>query len=193
MMRRIGLVVIAAVVGVAAGCGSTVTPAGPGGPRPLPAFAPSAGRSSGAAPALFPLPGSVEYRVGSLPDVAAHAPAYRVAGDTTTGRVARLAAAFGVDGPVTSGDGGWSVGTGDKTVHVERLGGLPWTFSAQTGGGAAGSGCTIAIPASPPGSPSSSPPEPLPTCPPPTTVPGLPSQDAAVQVAKSVLANAGFD
>jgi hypothetical protein len=213
--------------GLVAGCGSAATTTHELAPLPPLSVSRAGG---GAAAALFPVPGNVEYRVGSLPSLPASATAYRVAATTTTARVTRLAAAFGITAAVTADASGWTATAGDTAVHVDRLGGLPWTFSGNSGGGVASSGCAVAEPATTPepanmAGPANAavPPETAPvapsvtavtapgpsvtaetlpvtpetvppvTCPPPTTVPGLPTQDAAVQTAKTVLSKAGLD
>jgi hypothetical protein len=72
-------------------------------------------------------------------------------------------------------------------VHVDRLGGLPWTFSGNSGGGVASSGCAVAEPATTP-----QPVEPAttPVAPPvtPETAPVAPSVTAVTAPGPSVTA-----
>ncbi len=192
--------------------------AGQGPPR-LPAL--SAGANGpNAGVALYPQPGQVVYHVGaSLPTLAAQAPAYQMAGATSAARVARLAAALGVTGSVATDTTGWAVTGANRTLRVQRLGGLPWTLASTAGGGTAVSGCAVAGPAvttgsgstanpgsasagppappapSPPSTPSTGTPPVAPslTCPPPTTVPGLPSATDAAHLAQVALNRAGLD
>ena len=193
------------VIGVAAGlvlagcAGRTST----GGPQTLPAL--STGRGAGAAaPAIaYPEPGRVEYRLGgSLPAVPGHAAGYRLLADTSQARVAQVAAAFGVGGPVAAGSSGWVVSDGRRVLRVEHSGGLPWNLSDTAGTGSGVAGCAVASPGigtspapstGPDGSVAAAPPPPPVTCPPPTTAPGLPPKDEAVALARAALSRAGYD
>jgi hypothetical protein len=184
--------VVAAVVALSiSGCGSGTASKSP---SPIPPFA---GGGSTAGPALYPQPGRVEYRVDkALPDLVSHALAYTLGATTSADRVAKLAGAFGVGGPVSTDASGWSATSGDFTVRVERAGGLPWTLANTSGAGTGVSGCAVAVPGSisgPDATVTASPPTPPPTCPPPTTVPGLPAPAAAEGIARSALARAGLD
>ncbi len=185
--------VAAAAAVVAGGCGSGPSSQSPARLPPL-----SSGSRPAPGAALYPQPGRVEYRVGAaLPALPAQAPAYRMAGTTTVARVARLAVAFGLTGPVTTDPSGWTVADAEQTLHVQRAGGLPWTFG-RVGGGDVVAGCAVASPGVSVGSGSASaggaqPSAPPATCPPPTTVPGLPSSADAARVAEAALTRAGFD
>src|SRR5579859_786889 len=143
------LLLLALAVGATVGaCGSTpsrvlapIPPLG-GGARPGEALASAV---------AFPAPGSVEYRIsGALPTLADHAAVYRAGATTAAGRVARLAAAFGLTGPVHEDSSGWTVDGGDHRLQVQRAGGLAWNLTAS-GGGAVSSGCAVAVPGSPGG------------------------------------------
>jgi hypothetical protein len=144
----------------------------------------------------WPAPGTVSYRVGgTLSPLAARATVYRAGATTTSARVARLAEALGLAGPVREDASGWSVAGADRSLQVQRAGGLPWTLSAS-GGGSASSGCAVASPgsASSPGVSLPSPPaSPPPGCPAATSVPGLPAQADAERRVRDVLTRAGFD
>lgn len=144
----------------------------------------------------FPSPETIMYRVaGPLPALPNHATVYRADATTTSTRVARLAEALGLTGSVLEDASGWTVEGADRSLQVQRTGGLPWTLFSS-GGGSASTGCAVASPGSTGGSqvttpaPAASPP---PTCPTTTTVPGLPAKAAAEQRARDVLSSAGFD
>lgn len=144
----------------------------------------------------FPAPGGIVYRVGGpLPSLATRATVYRAGATTTSARVARLAEALGLTGPIRADASGWSVGGADHSLQVQRAGGLPWTLSSS-GGGSVSSGCAVASPGSTSSSgisPSTPPANPSPTCPTTTTVPGLPAQADAERLARDVLTRAGVD
>ena len=115
--------------------------------------------------------------------------------DDDLGGVARLAEALGLTGSVRQDASGWSVQGGDRSLQVQRAGGLPWTLSSS-GGGSVSSGCAVASPGSIGGSgvtPPATPAVPPPTCPTTTTVPGLPAKADAERRARDVLTSAGFD
>jgi hypothetical protein len=163
---------------------------------PIPPLATGGRGGAVAMPAIgVPSPGAIVYRIaGPLPTLPSHATVYRADATTTPPRVARLAGAFGLSGSVREDASGWAVDVGDRSLHVQRAGGLPWTFSFA-GGGSVSSGCAVASPESTGGSGAPSAPSsiPSPTCPPTTTAPGLPTKAGAEQRAREVLARAGFD
>jgi hypothetical protein len=144
----------------------------------------------------FPVPGTIVYRVGGpLPALSTHATVYRADATTTSARVGRLAGALGLPGAVQENASGWTVQGSDRSLQVQRTGGLPWTVSS-TGGGSVSSGCAIASPGSTGGAgltPPAPPASPPPTCPTTTTVPGLPAKGDAEARASDVLTRAGFD
>jgi hypothetical protein len=181
----IGLLVVA--------CGSTAGRA----LAPIPPLATSHGGGAAMPAIAFPAPGTIIYRVGGtlLPPLATRATVYRADATTTSARVARLAEALGLTGSVLEDASGWSVAGADRSLQVQRAGGLPWTLSSS-GGGSASSGCGVASPGSASSSgisPPTPPASPPPACPTTTTVPGLPAQVDAERRARDVLARAGFD
>lgn len=152
----------------------------------------SSAGASGAPAIALPSPGAVVYRVeGRLPALVDQAIVYRVDATGTAAQVTRLATALGLSGPLRTDASGWTIADGERQLRVERVGGLPWTFSGSASG-TASSGCAVAVPGSPGGdrSTSSTPP---PTCPPTTTVPGLLDERSATQRAIEVLGHAGID
>lgn len=79
-------------------------------------------------PALAYAPAS-DYRVeGTLPDLPATAPAYRLGSATTAGAVQKLAESLGVEGDVKAEPHAWIVGDGQRELRVERFAGLPWSL-----------------------------------------------------------------
>ena len=179
------------------GAGAFVASCASAPSRALPAI-PALGHGSTGASALAPaiaVPslGAVSYEVeGVLPALEDHAAVYR-AGTTVDGaELSRLAKAFGLSGSVQVEGSGWTVADGDKRLRVERVGGLPWTVSSSESGGSVSSGCAVAVPGNAGGgAPVPSTPES--TCPPPTTVAGLPDEQGAEATARAVLAEAGID
>jgi hypothetical protein len=163
---------------------------------PIPPLATSRGGGAAMPAIAFPAPGTIIYRVGgTLPALATRATVYRAGATTTSARVARLAEALGLTGSVREDASGWSVAGADRSLQVQRAGGLPWTLSSS-GGGSVSSGCAVASPGSTSSSgisPPTPPAGPPPTCPATTTVPGLPAQVDAERRARDVLARAGFD
>lgn len=76
---------------------------------------------------IGPAYGGVQYRVvGDLPSLPSEAAAYRLGSTASTGDIARLAEALGLDGEVREVDGAWAVRDGDRELRVERYAGLPW-------------------------------------------------------------------
>ena len=141
----------AAIAGFAVGViGLTLVArsSGDSSPSRLPAM--SLGEAAGTqahAAALLIAPGAVEYRVrGTLPDLPGRGRAWALGRDADGSRVAALARALGLEGPVKSGAGGWTVAAGGRTLRVERQPGLPWYIGPDAGGNA---GCVV--PAAPPG------------------------------------------
>jgi hypothetical protein len=188
--------VAAAVLATACGGRSLTAP-----PAPIPALSAAADRSSGAmslAYPAYPQPGRVEYRVqGTLPGLAAHAAAYRLAATATEEQVSRLAGSLGVHGAVTADTSGWTVTGSGSTLRVQRTGGLPWMLAQSAGSSIGISGCAVAMPAGPASAPGKPPAGSgtvaPPPCPVPTAVPGLPSRAEAEQLARTDLSRAGLD
>lgn len=97
----------------------------------------------------------VEYEVeGTLPDLPATAPAYRLASDASAADVQALATALGLAGqPVADGEG-WVVQDGSRALRVMRVPGLPWYLGedcpeaparADDGGDAAVAKCAVGV------------------------------------------------
>ncbi len=183
----------ALVIGLlVAACGSSAHRA----LTPIPPLATGPRGGAAAMPAIgVPSPGAIVYRIGgTLPTLPTHATVYRADSTITPARLARLAAAFALSRSPQEDASGWTVQAGERTLQVQRAGGLPWTLSSS-GGGSVSSGCAVASPGSTGGSgaPSAPPASPPPTCPPTTTAPGLPTKADAEQRARDLLTRAGFD
>ena len=117
-------------VGPAASAGDAATTAGMAAPE--------------ARDLSFPV-SRIEYRLGgTLRELARSAPAYRLAaGPTSRSRVARLAEALGLAGEVEEVEGGgWEVADGDRSLLVQPVAGLPWSFGDKSG--TVSSGCAVA-------------------------------------------------
>src|SRR4051794_21944396 len=70
-----------------------------------------------------------EYRVqGTLPTLAASAPAYRLAGPPSTADAGRLAAALGLHGAVQSADGQFVAADGTRRLVVPQTAGASWYY-----------------------------------------------------------------
>src|SRR6266508_2933207 len=81
----------------------------------------------GDAPTLWP---AVTYQLrGSLPDLPDRARAWRLGTDADRGRLAALVAALGLRGRLEQDQAGWTVSDGGATLRVNRLAGLPWSYS----------------------------------------------------------------
>lgn len=178
---------------VAAGSLASCTSTSGGALAAIPTLGHGAASGTALAPAIaVPSPGAVTYEVeGGLPALADHAVVYRAGTTVDVPQVTRVATALGMSAPVRADASGWTVTDGDKRLQVQRVGGLPWAFSSSVDGSVS-SGCAVAVPGSPGGGtvPSSSP---APTCPPTTTVPGLPDEHGAETRARDVVVQAGLD
>jgi len=81
----------------------------------------------GDAPTLWP---AVTYQLrGSLPDLPDRAQAWRLGTDADSGRLAALVAALGLRGRLEQDQAGWTTSDGGTTLRVNRLAGLPWSYS----------------------------------------------------------------
>ena len=160
--------------------------------------------SSGAETAEAQSVGGVDYRLGpSVPGLATDAVGYRMTSSASSARVARLAAALGLRGPITVGRSGWTVSGAGEVLRVRRAGGLPWTLSSASAVGAGVSGCAVAAPGVTPGADGISisdpaqaiPTEqgPVPICPSLKAVAGLPSSTDAIKRAQAALEAAGLN
>jgi hypothetical protein len=100
----------------------------------------------GDAPQFWP---PVTYQLrGSLPDLPDRARAWRLGTDLDSGRMAALAAALGLRGQRKQDRAGWTVSDGTRTLRVDRLPGLPWSFSSVVTGTCVGGPWSPATPAS---------------------------------------------
>jgi hypothetical protein len=78
----------------------------------------------------------VTYKLGGpLPALPDRARAWRVGTDVDPARVAALAAVFGLRGQPKEEPSGWTVRDGGRTLSVNRLAGLPWSFGTGVVGG----------------------------------------------------------
>ena len=194
--------VLAALLAACGGAGSAR------GPVVLPLLSSGAqSPSSGAQRAETAYPqsaGGVDYRLGpSVPGLAMDARGYRMTSSASSARVARLAAALGLRGPVTVDRSGWSVSGAGEALRVQRAGGLPWTLSSASPVGVSVSGCAVAAPGVTTGAGGTSASDParavptergrLPICPPSKAVAGLPSSTDAIKRAQAALVAAGLD
>jgi hypothetical protein len=76
----------------------------------------------------------MEYRVeGTLPDLPASAPGYRLGSATTAAAVQKLAVSLGLTGDVKEEANAWVVRAGDRELRVERFAGLPWSLGQACG------------------------------------------------------------
>ena len=101
---------------------------------------------TGDAPRFWP---SVTYKLrGSLPDLPDRARAWRLGIDADSGRMAALVAALGLRGQLRQDQAGWTVRDGASTLRVNRLAGLPWSYSNVVVGACAGGPWSPASPAS---------------------------------------------
>jgi hypothetical protein len=217
--RRVGAWVVAAAVTVALVTGGVLVARGGGGRSPavLPALdldaagtaaGGQAAAGSGAATEPAPAPGKVAparppepgdpvrpwwpvtYRLaGPLPALPDRARAWKVGDGVDAGRVATLAAALGLRGQPAKVANGWTVRDGRRSLEVQRLAGVPFSYSgagfgtciARAGGGPYRPGGGIqcldadALPA-----------RPLPR-------PAPPSRAEAERVARDLAARAGLD
>jgi hypothetical protein len=148
MGRRVGAWLVAAVVTVALVVGGVMVAMGgrDRSPAVLPALdlsatqgAAGAGaaieeRRRGAEPALAPddtprMWPPVTYKLKtSLPTMPDRARAWKVGTDLDLDRVAALADALGLRGRPKEEPGGWTVRDGRRTLWVQRVAGLPWSY-----------------------------------------------------------------
>jgi hypothetical protein len=168
MGRRVGAWLVAAVVTAALLVGGVVVACGGRGRAPavLPPLELDAAQRSAAAAAEPAKAGvaaparpydlgdaprpwpSVTYRLrGSLPDLPDRARAWRLGTDADSGRMAALAAALGLRGRLRQDRAGWTVSDGTSSLRVNRLAGLPWSYSSVAAGTCAGGPWSPASPA----------------------------------------------
>jgi hypothetical protein len=163
--------------------------------EPAPAGSANPARSSlmPDAPQLWP---PVTYQLrGGLPNLPDRARAWRLGTDLDSGRMDALAAALGLRGQRKQDQAGWAVGERSGTLRVNRLPGLPWSFSTVVTGTCRGGPWSPATPASGRGiqcadavSPGSARPI-LPGRPRPTDPPG---RDQAERTARELATKAGL-
>ena len=162
MGRRVGAWLVAAVVTAALVVGGVVLAAGGGrqrAPAVLPplelgdaqATAAAAQRAAeparaGGAPARPYDAGDVPsvwapatWKVrGSLPALPDRARAWKLGAELDRGRLAALAGALGLGGQPRQDPAGWTVTDGDRSLRVNRLAGLPFSYAAAAVGACAG-------------------------------------------------------
>jgi hypothetical protein len=217
MGRRVGAWLVAAVVTAALVVGGVAVAGRGRAPAVLPplevdgaqasaraaaaATAPApAGAANPARPSLMPdapqLWPPVTYQLrGGLPNLPDRARAWRLGTDLDGGRMDALAAALGLRGQRKQDQAGWAVGDRGGTLRVNRLPGLPWSFSTVATGTCRGGPWSPATPASGRGiqcadavSPGSARPI-LPGRPRPTDPPG---RDQAERTARELATRAGL-
>jgi hypothetical protein len=135
----------------------------------------------------FPPRPPVTYRLaGPLPTLPDRARAWKVSDAVDPGRVAALAAALGLGGTPSKGPTGWTVRDGRRTLVVQRLAGVPFSYGSGGFGtcvGLAGGpyrrGIQCATADAPPIRP--------------RPRPALPSPAEAERVARDLAARAGLD
>jgi hypothetical protein len=182
MGRRLGAWLLAAVVTAALVVGGVVLA---GGRERAPAVLPpldlgdAQAAAAGAEPATEPAragaatparpydtgdvpnlraPGTYRVR-GTLPDLPDRARAWRLGGDLGGGGIAALAGALGLGGQPKQDPAGWTLTDRDRSLRVNRLGGLPWSYGIlmaracagpwSPGGPAAGRGVQCLAPDTP--------------------------------------------
>jgi hypothetical protein len=100
--------------------------------EPAPARAgaePAAPAGPAETPRIWP---QVTYRLtGPLPTLPERAQAWKVGDDSDAGRVAALAAALGLRGRQTQDASGWTVTGARHHLTVNRLAGMPWTYTSS--------------------------------------------------------------
>ena len=144
-------------------------------------------RGSGEArSALYPIRPTQYVLDGTLADLGADAPVYRLVGhDVSEADVERVAGVLGMHSTPVRTEWGYEVRDGDALLNVETNEGATWLDYSRTGNAGVaigGSGSTVAEP-SPPDA-AVPPPEPTTTTPPPVDVPNA---DDAARIAQSVL------
>jgi hypothetical protein len=106
----------------------------PAATEPAPAGSATPARPSLMPDAPQPWP-PVTYKLrGSLPDLPDRARAWKLGTDLDGGRMAALTAALGLRGQRKQDQAGWTVGDRGGTLRVNRLPGLPWSFSSVVAG-----------------------------------------------------------
>jgi hypothetical protein len=234
MGRRAGAWLVAAAVTAALVAGGVAVAGRGRAPAVLPPLELDGGARAAATAVTGPAPTGVATRVrppdvadapqfwppvtyqlrGSLPDLPDRARAWRLGTDLDSGRMAALAAALGVHAQRKQDQAGWAVSDRTGTLRVNRLPGLPWSFSGVVTGTCVNGPWSPATPASgrgiqcaavdPPtaGSGAASPASPgsvrpiLPGRPPikpqPRRPADLPSRDQAERIARELAAKAGL-
>jgi hypothetical protein len=162
--------------------------------EPAPAGSANPARSSlmPDAPQLWP---PVTYQLrGGLPNLPDRARAWRLGTDLDSGRMDALAAALGLRGQRKQDQAGWAVGERSGTLRVNRLPGLPWSFSSVVTGTCRGGPWSPATAASGRGiqcadavSPGSA--RPIRPLPRPADLPG---RDQAERIARELATKAGL-
>ena len=71
---------------------------------------------------------------GSLPTLDTEADAYVLGTDAPSEQIDALTHALGVRGTSTKTESMWSIVDGDQRLDVQRVGGLPWSYSSADGG-----------------------------------------------------------
>jgi hypothetical protein len=150
MGRRVGAWLVAAAVTAALVVGGVVVAAGGGRRAPAPAVlpplqldgaqaaaaaveparagvAPARPYDTGDVPSLW-TPANWKVR-GTLPQLPDRARAWKLGSEPGGGRLAALAGALALGGQPKQDPAGWTVTDGDRSLRVNRLGGLPFTYS----------------------------------------------------------------
>lgn len=182
-VRLFAVAPVAIIVLVVGGCGSASRPAAGGSTsttvRPKLDLA-STGRSSTVAaavagPAIYPQRPAKYVLDGSLPDLGASAPVWRMrAHDVTAADVTRFADAVGIAAPPVRNAGGWQVQGANATLSFLVADGVVIvSYSPGATGGSTGSGVAVAT-TNPGGTVANGPIKVVPPVPPPDPVPVTP-------------------
>ena len=184
----IALAVVVALVGLAVAAGRNTEPKTP---ATLPVLGAGGASTMAAAPTSdMRLMRPVRYEAsGDLSALDSEAGAYVVGSRTTPDRTHDLMQALGLGAKLTQTDAAWSVVDGEARLDIQRVGGLPWSYS-RADGAVSSSGSVVC------GSP----------CPPdaqclvadcPTEEPqrpaDLPTKAAAEAIARALLDKVGVD